>query len=274
MFLVGLGGCPGNGRDVQKAQTRNDLAKDLLSKGQLSAAETEVKKALAFDGRNEESYLVWGLIELRRAGDTLYLVERADCLDGADEEALRGEADAAMRRAEKHFARSTELAPDYGEAWQNRAAVALHFQDWDKAIELADKALANLARLNSEVAARINLGRAYLKKGEPVRAATALLQATSGPSYVCLGSYWLAEVYYARKEFEDALEKLRPVLDDPRYCNPGIQEAQYLGGQVLLRLHDPDSASRAFNQCIAMSPKSCQAHECEKALRAIGEAGE
>lgn len=270
MFLAVLGGCPGHGGDVQKAQTRNDLAKDLLSKGQLSAAETEVKKALAFDKHNEESYLIWGLIALRRAQDNLYLVERADCLDGADEEALRAEADTHMREAEKHFAKATQLAPDYGEAWQNRSAVALHFQDWDKAIEYADKALANLARLTSEVAARINLGRAYLKKGEAVRAVTALLQATQGQSYVCLGSYWLAEVYYQRKEFEDALERLKPVLDDPAYCKPSIQEAQYLGGQVLLRLHDPDSASRAFTQCIAMAPKSCQAHECEKALRTIG----
>jgi tetratricopeptide (TPR) repeat protein len=272
MFLAGmlqLSGCPGSSRDVQKAQTRSDLAKDLLAKGQLSAAETEIKKAVAYDPENEEQYLVWGLIDLRRAQDTLYIVERADCLGGADEEALRGEADAHMRSAEQHFAKATTLAPDYGEAWQNRSAVALHFQDWDKAKEYAEKALAQLARLNSEVAARINLGRAYLKKGDAVHAITTLLQATQGQSYVCLGNYWLAQVYFSRTELEDALERLRPILDDPSYCKPAIQEAQYLGGEVLLRLHDKQTASKAFNQCIEMAPKSCQARECERALQAL-----
>jgi Tfp pilus assembly protein PilF len=263
-----LVGCPGHTRDVRRAETRNDLAKDLLTKGDLSAAETEIKKALAYDPENEEAYLLWGLVEISRAKKQIELVERSDCLDGVDAEALRGQADEHMRAADKHLAKATELAPDYGEAWQNRGAIALYFQDWDKAIEHENKALANLARLTSEMLARANLGWAHFKKQELVPATTSLLEATQGTQYMCLGNYRLAEIYFARGELEDAYERLRPVLDDPKICPP-LQEAQYLGGQVFMRLHDAESAERVFNQCISMAPKSCQARECDKARLAL-----
>ncbi len=262
--------CSGPSRDVRRAETRNDLAKDLLDNNppDLSGAEAEVKKALVYDPQNEEAYLIWGSIEMLRARNNMTLVERADCLAGVDAEALRGQADEAMRRAEAHWKKATELAPDYGEAWQNRGAVALYFQDWDKAIELEEKALANLARLPSESTARTNLGWARFKQRDYVQAAATLLQAAQGAQYACLASYRLAEVYFAREEFEDALERLQPVLDDPNLCPP-VQEAQHLGGQVFLRLHDRDSAARAFQQCIAMAPKSCQARACDNALQAL-----
>ena len=266
--IIGLSGCPTSVVDVTKAQNRIDLATDLLARRQYGAAEAEAKRALVYYPGSAEAHRLLGLISYSRAKETIDLVERADCLAGVDAEALRAEANEQMRQAERQFKRATELDPTYGEAWEDRAAAAMYFNDWDRVIELDGKALANLGRLTSEQLAQARLGWAYENKQDHVRAATHLLQATSGQAYFCLGNYYLASVYFARKEYEDAATRLQAVVADPKYCPP-LQEAQYLAGQTHIRLHDEQTAVKAFQACVAMAPKSCQARQCEKALAEI-----
>jgi type IV pilus assembly protein PilF len=258
----------GASRDIVRAQNRLDIARDLLSKGEVVGAEAEAKKALAHDPKSDEAENVLGLIYVMRALKSAQLIEKADCLSDADASALRAQADEQMRTAGEHFYRATELAPDYGEAWANRAVVAMHFHDWDGAIELGKRALANLERLESPPLAHANLGWAYYQKQDYMHAVTELLQANQGAQYFCLGKYRLASVYFARKEFEKTTEALAPMFTDAKLCPP-LQEAQYLGGQAFLRLRDRDAATRAFNACVDMAPRSCQARECQKALAEV-----
>jgi Tfp pilus assembly protein PilF len=260
-------GC-GATRDTVRAQSRIELAKDMLGKGELPGAESEAKKALAFDPQSEEAHNLLGLVYVSRARANQQLVEKADCLSASDAGALRTESDGHMRAAEREFQAATELAPDYGEAWENRAVVAMYFHDWDHAVELEGKALGSLDRLDSPPLARANLGWAYFQKRDFVHAITELLQANQGAKYFCLGKFRLASVHFARKEWQDAADNLAPMFKDDKLCPP-LQEAQYLGGQTFLRLHDRDSALRAFTSCVDMAPKSCQARECQKALAEV-----
>ncbi len=174
-----------------------------------------------------------------------------------------------MRAAAEEFTRATDLAPDYGEAWENRAVVAMYFHEWDHAIEMEGHALANLARLDSTALARANLGWAYYGKQDFIHAQTELLQANQGPRYFCLGQYRLASVYFARQDFQEAVEALKPILTDDKQCPP-MQEASYLGGEALARLREREAAAQAFSQCVDMAPRSCQARECKKHLRRSG----
>jgi Tfp pilus assembly protein PilF len=267
MFLAmqqGFSGCSGPVRDVQRSQTRLDLAKELLAKGQDGAAETEAKKALVYDARNEEAENLLGLVFVVRAERHVSLIEKEDCLTGIEADALRLEADEGMRRAGAHFARAVELAPDYGEAWQNRAVAAMYFRDWDKAVDYTRLALANLARLASESLARANLGWAYFHRQDYVHAATELLQAVQRQPNFCLGSYRLSTVLFERKEYRNVIDRLASFGDNPKLCP--LQEVFYLGGQTYLRVHDTESAMRSFETCVGMAPKSCQARQCQKAL--------
>jgi hypothetical protein len=173
-----------------------------------------------------------------------------------------------MRTAGAHFERATSIAPDYGEAWANRAVVAMYFHDWDRAIELGKQALGHLERLESPALVHANLGWAYHQKQDHAMAVTELLQANQGAQYFCLGKYRLASVYFARKEYDRTADVLAPLFADERLCPP-LQEAQYLGGQAFLRLRDRDAAARAFSSCVAIAPRSCQARECRKALEEV-----
>src|SRR5262245_28974805 len=174
--LASAWGC-GTSRDVTRAENRLDLAKDLLSKGEVVGAEAEAKKALGYDPKSDQAENLLGLVYLVRAHDNEQLIDKNDCLSPADAAVLRAQSDEHMRAAESHFQRAAELAPDYGEAWENRAVVAMYFHDWDKSIDMAKKALANLERLESVPLAHANLGWAYYQKQDYVLAVSELLQA-------------------------------------------------------------------------------------------------
>jgi tetratricopeptide (TPR) repeat protein len=266
-LLIFLAAC-GASRDIVRSQNRLDIARDLLAKGEVVGAEAEAKKALVHDPKSEEAENLLGLVYVMRAHQSAQLVEKADCLSDTDATALRAQSDEQMRAAGEHFYRATELAADYGEAWANRSVVAMYFHDWDGAIELGKKALAHLDRLESPPLTHANLGWSYYQKQDFMHAVTELLQANQGGQYFCLGKYRLASVYFARKEFDTTAEALAPIFADDKLCPP-LQEAQYLGGQAFLRLRDRDAATRAFNACVDMAPRSCQARECKKALESL-----
>jgi Tfp pilus assembly protein PilF len=271
-IVSSLAGCP-TPRDPKKAQTRLELAKDLLAKGQDQAAEAEIKKAIAFDPRNEESHLVYGLIYVTRAARDVELMERKNCLEGAEKDALKEKVDEAMRRADEHFARATELAPDYGEAWMNRGVVAIHFGDWERAVEHLNQALAHAARLTSEALARTNLGWALYKNQDFTHATTELLQATQLVPNLCIAHYRLAQVYFDRERYEDALAQLQPFASGPGgeapKCQP-VLEALNLGGQASLRVNDIDGALPWFQRCVEVAEASCIARHCMKMLDGLG----
>ena len=130
-----MGAC-GATRDTVRSQSRLEIAKDLLGKGELAGAESEAKRAIELDPRSEDAHNVLALVLVSRARANQQLMEKADCLSSEDAAALRGESDDEMRAAERELAAATEIAPDYGEAWQNRGVVAMYFHDWDKAIEM------------------------------------------------------------------------------------------------------------------------------------------
>jgi Tfp pilus assembly protein PilF len=258
-------------RDIKRASAQLELAKDLLSKHQLGDAETEAKKALAYDPEDEDAETVLGLIYGVRSRDSVGIVEQQDCLEGEAARTIRAEADEAMRSADKHFKRALDLAPNYGEAMQDRAEVAFYFHDWDQAITLEKSALEHTDRMlpTTGPLARANLGRAYLQKGDLPHALAELLQATSEPSYFCFGKFWLASVQYAENDYDKAIATLDPWIIEKKVSCPVFQDVLYLAGEAYMRTNDKDSAKKMLDACVEQNPKSCQARECDKVRKAL-----
>jgi tetratricopeptide (TPR) repeat protein len=259
--LLGIGSCGGaqGARDQGRSQTRLDLAKDFLRKGQLQAAETEAQKAVALDERNAQAHYVLGLIDIMHANAAHRTIEIEECLNGIDAEVQEAEAQTRLRNAETHLARACNLAPDFGEAWANRGIIATLLDNYDQAITHFERALSDPERLENVAFVHAALGWAYFLRGDVVAATRDLLQAGQLQPGMCLSTYRLGRVYFARKEWEKALVKFREVAGKPQ-CP--IQDAHLYLMKTQVELGSIEGLSNLGQACIALAPRSCIAAQC------------
>lgn len=253
--------------DMSRSATRLDLAKDFLRKHQLEAAETECNRALAFNQSNDEAYNVRGLVTMVRAIDTLRTLEVDGCLTGVDAEATQRDLDGLLRKADNDFAYAAKMSPEYGEAWSNRGVVHNLLEDYAGASEFLSHALGNPMRLDSPGLTRAHLGWSLFHEHKLVDAAKELRQVIQFQPNMCVATYRLARVYFAREEWEKAAELFQTTSDDPA-C--GSQEASLYLMKTRMQQGLVDDARRARDACLKISPKSCIASQCRADGGALG----
>jgi tetratricopeptide (TPR) repeat protein len=271
-LLVILAGCLGTAPDkgdVAKSANRLDLAKDFLRKHQLEAAETECNRAIALSPANDEAYVVRGLVQMIRAIDTQKTMEIEGCLTGLDAEATQRDLDALLAKADKDFDQATKITPEYGEAWADRGVVHNLMQDYGAAYEFLEHALENPMRLDSPGLTRAHLGWALFHQDKLVDAAKELRQAMQFQPNMCVATYRLARVYFAREEWEKAAELFQTASEDPT-C--GSQEASLYLMKTRMQQGLFNDARVARDTCLKMSPKSCIASRCKADGGALGRA--
>jgi Tfp pilus assembly protein PilF len=262
-----MNACAASQIDKEKSETRLNLAKDFLSKRQFENAESEANRSLAFNPKNEEAYVVRGLVHFIRAATAQHLMEGESCLTGLDAEAMTRDLETELKTAGADFATATQLANDYSEAWHNRGLVAKLQDDPDHAIEYFRKALENPVRLVDPGTTRAQLGASYLKKNDAVSAAKELRTALQFQPDLCLASYELGRVYFLREEWEKAAEQFLRVIEtdgnpDPqKHCNQ--QQARLNLMQVRLKQGLLEEAEQAKQACLVLSTKSCVAVQCK-----------
>jgi tetratricopeptide (TPR) repeat protein len=268
LAICAVAGCAlHDDRDPAKSATRLDLAKDFLRKHQLEAADTECGRALAFNPVNDEAYNVRGLVAMIRALDTQRTLEIDACLTGVDAEVTQRDLEAQLRKADGDFAAAARISSEYGEAWANRGIVHNLLDDYPAAARYLTEALANPMRLDSPGLTRAHLGWALFHQQRYVDAAKELRQAVQFQPNMCVATYRLARVYFAREEWEKAAELFQTTSDDPA-C--GSQEASLYLMKTRMQQGLVEDARRARDACLHLSPKSCVASQCRAESRALG----
>jgi tetratricopeptide (TPR) repeat protein len=246
-------------QDASRSAKRLDIAKDFLQKHELEAAEHECDKAISLNHSNDEAYLVRGLVEVVRAVDTQRTMEIDNCLTGLDLEATQKDLDTQLHKADLDFESAVKLATDYGEAWANRGVVHNLLEDYGGAASYLTKALENPTRLTNPALARAHLGWALFHEQKYVDAAKELRQAIQFQPNMCVATYRLGRVYFARGEWEKAAELFQTASDDPS-C--GSQEASYYLMKTRMQQGLATEAKTARDACLKISPKSCVATQC------------
>ena len=261
LLIVAASGCfhGKSEQDVAKSSNRLDLAKDFLRKHELEAAQTESDRALALNPQNDEAYVIRGLVSMVRAIDTQRTLEIEACLTGLDAEATQQDLDVFLKKAEVDFAAAAKLSPDYGEAWSNRGVVANLLENYEGAEQYLSKALENPMRLFSPGLTRAHLGWSMFHQRKYVEAAKELRQAVQFQPNMCVATYRLARVYFAREEWEKAAELFQTVSDDPS-C--GSQEASLFLMKTRMQQGLVDEARRGRDACLKLSRHSCIANQC------------
>jgi len=247
--------------DPDASMKRYLLGADYFTKGLVEPALEELLKAVELDPNNADAHNLLGLVWLRKGAEAEELSTRNQCLKGEALALEKQEADTQFKKSEEQLRKAIALKKDFSEARNSLAVVMIHFGRYDEAVELEEKALANIV-YREPFAAQGNLGQAYLEKGDYVRAAKALRQALFEQPKFCVGRYRLAKVYYQQQDWDHAAEEIDQVVTD-KACP--IQEAYQLAGMVALRRDNRDKAQQMFSRCIDLAPKSCLASECKLA---------
>ncbi|HEY2748621.1 MAG TPA: tetratricopeptide repeat protein [Polyangia bacterium] len=263
VVLATLGACgPAATRvDPDASQKRYLLGADYFNKGLVEPALEELIKAVELNPDNPDAHNLLGLVWLRKGAEAEELSTRNQCLKGEALALEKQDWDTQFKKAEEQLRKAITLKKDFSEARNNLAVVMIHFGRYDEAVDLEEKALANIV-YREPFAAEGNLGQAYLEKHDYVRAAKALRQALFEQPRFCVGRYRLAKVYYEQQDWDHAAEEIGQVVTD-KACP--IQEAYLLAGMVALRREDRDKARQMFSRCIDLAPKSCEASECKLA---------
>jgi len=129
------------------------------------------------------------------------------------------------------------------------------------------KALEYPMRLDNPALTRAHLGWALFHQKRYVDAAKELRQAKQFQPNMCVATYRLARVYFAREEWEKAAELFQTASDDPS-C--GSQEASYYLMKTRMQQGLGAEAKVARDACLKISPQSCIASQCRADGRGLG----
>ena len=245
---------------MKASNTRVGLAKGYINKWQLDAADNEARQALKFHSGNSDAHLVLGVVDFQRFLLAHRQMEMDQCLTGIDAEALLEDKDRLLTDADKHFADAVNLDPEHGAAWGYRGFTAINRGLYDDAITYLERALGFPSRLEDIATVRTNLGWAHFHKGNMLAATKALLQVLQFQPGMCMATYRLGRVYFARKEWDKALQKFQQVTGQPE-CR--LQGPHLYTMKTYLELGAVDELSGAMTACVEMAPKSCVALQCQ-----------
>ncbi len=253
-------GCGGQQRNPKKSNNRLQIAKDYLSRFELTAARKEASTAIEYYEENAEAHLVLGLVEFLEANNNFRLLEVVDCLTGVDAEGLRDELQDHARAAIKSFGRAAEIDSEYSEAIANQAKAHGLLEEYDQAITLLEKSLEVPHRLMQLGLTRADLGWARFHTGDDAGAAKELRQALQSNANMCIAKYRLGRVYFKREEWNKALEQFQAVVLDED-CR--MQEAHLYFVRTMTQLSMTDELPAAVDQCSELAPNSCIAAQCQ-----------
>lgn len=153
--------------------------------------------------------------------------------------------------AEQKYLRAIELKPDYSEARNNRGVNYLEMQRWDAAIAQFTVVLADLFFVGHEDV-RINLGLAYLGKGDLQQALATFRQSVSANPRNINARVGLGRTYFAMDRNDLAIEELQKAAE----LNRNSQNAHYYLALACLKVKDYVAAAEAFREAIRIAPDS------------------
>jgi tetratricopeptide (TPR) repeat protein len=122
-------------------------------------------------------------------------------------------------------------------------------------------------RLMNPSLTRAHLGWSLFNQERLVDAAKELRTAIQFQPKMCVATYRLGRVYFAREEWEKAAELFQTASEDPS-C--GSQEASYYLMKTRMQQGLVTEAKSARQACLKISPQSCIATKCRADAGALG----
>jgi len=153
--------------------------------------------------------------------------------------------------AEQRFLRAVELRKEYAQARNYLGDTYLRMKRWDDAIAQFTIVSQDLFSTDQENAG-LNLGLAYLGKGDTAMALSVLRPRVAANPQNPVAHFFLGRAYFADGKVNLAIGEYREALR----IVPDYAEVQYYLGLACLKANKPDEARSAFREVVRLSPYS------------------
>ncbi len=221
---VTLSGCVATSSSGRPASYHNQMGVSYLEERNYTAALVDLTEAEKLDPDNAE--LQYNL------GRALVGKQRLDL-------------------AEHKFLRALALRPNYSEARNDLGVLYLETSRWDNAIQQF-KAVKDDLFYPRHANARINLGLAYLGKGDLTAALEELAAVRSFDPRNPIVMVSIGRVYFAQGKTEPAIQEYRRALAvAPHYAN-----AHFYLGLAQMKQSQLTAARESFREVVRLSPDS------------------
>ncbi|MBC8017332.1 MAG: tetratricopeptide repeat protein [Verrucomicrobia bacterium] len=161
--------------------------------------------------------------------------------------------------AEQRLQRALILKPNYTSARNDLGVAYLEMKRWDNAIQQFKIVKDDIFYDNSENAT-VNLGLAYLGKGDYPRALEELRSVAAGNPRNPVIHLSLGRVWFAMDKTEQAIDEYKKALKIFREYG----DAHYYLGLAYLKLNNVDAARTSFKETVRIIP------ETERGRSALG----
>ncbi len=210
-----------------------------------------------------------GYLGERNVSGALEQLLEAEKLDGDDpliqyDLGLAYFAKGETKMAIVHLQKALALKPDYSEAANAMGTVYLSLEQWDAAIPLLEKAIANLLYATPYYALN-NLGDAYREKREYGRAIEFYRKALREDPLFVEAHRGLGLTYMAAGDYGAAVSSLEKAL----HLAPDFAAARFDLGIAYAAMYEREKAIDAFEKVIALEPESSLADSAIDELKKL-----
>ncbi len=153
--------------------------------------------------------------------------------------------------AEQKFLRAVALKPEFSEARYNLGLVYIEMKRWDEAVYQFKMVTEDIFYQNQEFAS-INLGIAYLNKGEYPKALSTLRAVVNSYPRSPIAKVYLGQVYLKLDKVEVAILEFKRAVE----LNKNYANAHYNLGLAYLKAKDNPDALAAFREVVRIAPET------------------
>jgi len=153
--------------------------------------------------------------------------------------------------AEQRFQRALILKPNYTAVRNDLGVAYLELKRWDNAIQQFQIVKDDIFYENNE-SATLNLGLAYLGKGDHPKALEELRSAVAGNPRNPVFRVSLGRVWFAMDKTEQAITEYKKALEIFR----DYGDAHFYLGLAYLKLNNTDAARASFKETVRIIPEN------------------
>ena len=168
-------------------------------------------------------------------------------------------------QSEKHIGNALKLDPKYSDARNNLGRIYIELARYDEAILLLAEVTRDLTYAYPEKAF-VNLGLAYMKKGDLTSAQNNFKKSLEANSHFCPAYNYYGQTLFQQTKYEAAIDAFDSAL---KLCNNNYDEAEYFSGLSYYKAGRQEKAQARLEDVIKQYPDSEFAAKAKDMLKLI-----